>query len=531
MSKTKLPSTIDNQALLLKDAATMTRRQFIGSATAAGIALPLAASVFSDVQAQTPKKGGLMRLAIDGGSTGDSLDPALCTNNTCGIILKQWGDTLTRVTPEGKVIGRIAESFEVADGKGAKWHFRLRQGINFHNGQSLTSADVVDTLRRHSDENSKSGALGIMRSITDIAADGKYGVLITLDSANADFPYLLSDYHLVVQPAGSKGDSAVGCGPYIMKEVEHGVRYLVERDPNFYLSPGYADQIETLVVNDTTARITALTTGDVHMISRVDPKLAGRLNGVNGVTVQNVSGRGHYVFVCHTNTAPFDNVDLRLALKYAINREEMVKRILHGYGGLGNDFPINAAYPLFAKDIPQRTYDMDKAKFHYKKSGHSGPVVLRTADAAFPGAVDAAVLFQNHAKAAGINLEVKREPNDGYWSSVWNAQPFCASYWSGRPVQDQMYSTAYKSDADWNDTKWKNPKFDTLLLQARGELDETKRRSLYKELAYLVRDDGGAIIPMFNDWVDATRGIGGYVKDPNLKLSNDYAPVEAWLTE
>lgn len=266
------------------------------------------------------------------------------------------------------------------------------------------------------------------------------------------------------------------------------------------------------------------------MISRVDPKLVAQLKRVSGVEIQNVAGPGHYVFICHTDTPPFDNADLRLALKHAIDREEMVKRILQGYGTAGNDFPINSAYPLFPSNIPQRTYDPDLARHHYKKSGHSGAVVLRTAEAAFPGAIDAAVLFQNQAKAAGINLEIKREPNDGYWSNVWNAQPFCASYWSGRPVQDQMYSTAYKSDADWNDTRWARPAFDKLLLEARGELDENKRRALYEEMAYMVRDDGGAIVPMFNDFIDATRGVGGYVKDSTAKMSNDYAPIEAWLT-
>ena len=90
------------------------------------------------------------------------------------------------------------------------------------------------------------------------------------------------------------------------------------------------------------------------------------------------------MFICHTNTAPFDNQDLRLALKYAINREEIVKRILHGYGGIGNDFPINAAYPLFPADIPQRPYDPDKARHHFKKSVIYGPVVLRVAEGAFP---------------------------------------------------------------------------------------------------------------------------------------------------
>lgn len=525
----RLPA--DAAARLQADAARLPRRRFMQNAAAAGIALPLAASLFREARANTPKKGGIMRVAVDGGGTGDSIDPALCTNNTCGVVLRQWGDTLTRITPAGEVVGRAAESFEPADGRGAKWRFNLRKGATFHNGRDMTAADVVATLRRHSDENSKSGALGIMRSITDIAADGRHGVLVSLDAPNADFPYLVSDYHLVVQPADGAPDSPVGTGPYVLKEAEHGVRYYAERNPNFYLTPGPADAIETLVVNDTTARITALTTGEVHMISRVDPKLVAQLAAVRGVTVQNAPGRGHYVFICHTNTAPFDNNDLRLALKYAIDREDMVKRILHGYGTAGNDFPINASYPLFPAAVPQRAYDPERARFHYKKSRHSGSVLLRTAEAAFPGAIDAAVLFQNHAKAAGIDLQVRREPNDGYWSNVWNAQPFCASYWSGRPVQDQMYSTAYKSDADWNDTRWARPAFDRLLLAARAELDEKKRRALYEEMAYMVRDDGGAIIPMFNDWIDATRGVGGYVKDPNLKLSNDYAPVEAWLEE
>ncbi|TIX46036.1 MAG: peptide ABC transporter substrate-binding protein, partial [Mesorhizobium sp.] len=100
------------------------------------------------------------------------------------------------------------------------------------------------------------------------------------------------------------------------------------------------------------------------------------------------AGPGHYVFIMHCNTAPFDNNDLRMALKLAIDREEMLDKVLRGYGSLGNDFPINASYPLFT-EIEQRKYDPDKAKFHFKKSGHDGAVLLRTSDVAFPGAVDA----------------------------------------------------------------------------------------------------------------------------------------------
>ena len=220
-----------------------------------------------------------------------------------------------------------------------------------------------------------------------------------------------------------------------------------------------------------------------------------------------------------------------MALKLSIKRQEMVEKILGGLGSIGNDFPINAAYPLFDDSIPQREYDAAAAGEAYKKSGHDGsPIILRTAPGAFPGAVDAANLFAASANAAGIPLQVQIEPDDGYWTNVWNVQPFCASYWGGRPVQDQMYTTAYLSTADWNDTKFKNAHFDELLIAARAELDETKKKAAYSEMAHIVRDEGGLVLPMFNDFVDGVREeIGGWVDDPNGELMSNRALSRCWL--
>src|SRR3546814_4710240 len=138
-----------------------------------------------------------------------------------------------------------------------------------------------------------------------------------------------------------------------------------------------------------------------------------------------------------------------------------------------------------------------------------------------PGAVDAAVLYQQSAKKAGIEIEIKREPGDGYWSNVWNAHPFSTSYWGGRPTQDQMYTTAYYSEADWNDTRFFRPDFDKLLLSARAELDQAKRASLYREMAILVRDEGGVILPMFNDFIKAvTKDVQGDRQSTRLTSSH-----------
>ncbi|UWR79057.1 ABC transporter substrate-binding protein [Phaeobacter inhibens] len=495
----------------------MTRREFMGKTAALGISAAVAGSLFARAaEAAGPVKGGTLKLGSIGGGSTDSLDPAVAASQVPYHNLYQFGETLVNVTPEGGIENRVAESVEAsADAK--TWTFKIRKGVEFHNGKSVTAEDVMRTMERHSNDDSQSGALGIMRGIESMKTDGD-NFIVELTTPNADLPYLMADYHLMIQPDGGFDNPAagIGSGAYMLEADEPGVRHMWKKNPNYWDDTrGHVDEVEIVVINDATARMAALQSGQVHIANRVEPKVAGLLDRAPNLTVRNAAGPGHYVFIMHCDTAPFDNNELRLALKYAINREEMVDKVLRGYGSVGNDMPVNAAYPLFDDSIPQRPFDPAKAAEHYKKSGHDGsPITLRVSDVAFPGALDAAQLFQQSANAAGIPLELKREPGDGYWSEVWNAQPFCASYWGGRPVQDQMYSTAYLSTADWNDTRFKREDFDKLLFAARGELDEAKRKALYSQMGMMVRDEGGLICPMFNDFIEATSSkVQGWVAD------------------
>jgi peptide/nickel transport system substrate-binding protein len=510
----------------------MSRREFIGRAGALGVTAALANSMIaSAVHAAGPKKGGTLRMGLQGGSTTDSLDPALAANQVALMQNRLWGEPLVNLSDDGGLEGKVAESWE-GSADASTWTFKIRKGLTFSNGKDVTAEDVVETLDRHTGEESKSGALGIVKGIKNMKADGDT-VVLELEGPNADLPYLMTDYHLIIQPGGGKDDptAAIGTGPYIVKEAEMGVRVIAEKNPNYWGDIGHADVQEMIVINDNTARVAALQSGQVDMIDRVPPRTAGLVARAPGINVHQTSGPGHYVFIMHCNTAPFDNNDLRLALKYAMNRQEMVDKVLFGYGSVGNDTPINASYPYFT-EIAQREYDADKAAFHFKKSGHSGSVLLRTSENSFPGAPDAAALFQQSAKAAGIELEIKREPNDGYWSEVWNAQPFCTSYWGGRPTQDQMFSTAYLSTADWNDTRFFNEQFDQLLVAARGELDDAKRTQMYADMGMMLHNEGGLICPMFNDFVDATSDrIAGWLEGAaGYALMNSYAPFRMWVT-
>jgi peptide/nickel transport system substrate-binding protein len=514
-------------------AGRMNRREFIGRTTALGVSAGLAGALFGKAAlAEEPKKGGTLRAGVAGGESTNSLDPALAASDVPYIINRTWGETLVDVDPSGAVEMRVAEEVS-SNADATEWKFKIRSGVEYHGGGTVTAEDVVATLKRHTDEKAQSGALGIVQGIADMMAEGDM-VTLKLASANADLPFLMADYHLVIQPGGGVDNPAAGngTGAYKVTSSEPGVITTFEKHANYWDSTrGHADAVEVLSINDNTARTAAIQSGQVHVINRVDPKIVALLAGNTDVVIERAAGPGHYVFIMHCDKAPFDNNDLRMALKLAINRGEMVEKILGGYGSRGNDFPINAAYPLFDDSIEQREYDAAAAMEAYKKSGHDGsPIILRTAPGAFPGAVDAANLFAASATAAGIPLQVQLEPDDGYWSNVWNVQPFCASYWGGRPVQDQMYTTAYLSTADWNDTKFKNAKFDELLLAARGELDATKRKAEYSEMAHIVRDEGGLILPMFNDWVEGRRAdVGGWVADPQGTLMNGSVLTKCWL--
>ncbi|UWQ14285.1 twin-arginine translocation signal domain-containing protein [Aliiroseovarius sp. M344] len=511
----------------------LSRRDFMGRASALGVSAAAAGTMLTTAaHAAGPVKGGTMKLGMMGGESTNTMDPAAAATQVPGMNLRLFGDQIVDVSDTGEVEFRLAESVEsTPDAK--TWHFKVRQGVEFHNGKTVTAEDFLKTIERHANEESKSGALGVLQGIESMSADGDT-FTVNMETASADLPYLLADWHLAVQPDGGfdAPTAGVGTGAYILETDEPGVRHTFKKNPNYWDDTrGHVDEVELLVINDNTARMSALQSGQVHMVNGVDPKVADLLGRAPNLEIKNVAGRAHYVFIMHSNTAPFDNRDLRLALKYAMNREEMVEKILRGFGTVGNDMPVNAAYPLFDDTIEQRTYDPEKAAEHYKASGHDGsPIILRTSDAAFAGAVDAAQLFQQSAKAAGINIEIKREPSDGYWSEVWNKQPFCTSYWSGRPVQDQMYTTAYVSTADWNDTRFNNKEFDELLVQARGELDPAKRKEMYSRMGHLVRDESGLICPMFNDFVDGvSTQVQGYKDDPNGLLMYNWAPIKCWL--
>ena len=457
------------------------------------------------VQPAGPKKGGLFKMGVGHGATTDSLDPATYPDQFTGTM--GWGsigNSLTEMNAKGEITPDLAESFEASDGA-TKWVFKLRKGVTFHDGKNVTPDDVIASFRHHMGADSKSAAKSILTGISDIKADGD-NVVFTLSAANADFPFYTSDYHIPIMPAKDgtvDWQSGIRTGPFKLEKFEPGVRAKMKRNENFYKDVWF-DEFEMICIPDVAARTAALTSGEIHYMDRCDLKTLSQLQATPGIKITEVTGYGHYVLPMNVTVAPFDNVNVRLALKHAIDRKAIVDKIFFGHGTPGNDNPIAPTIQYWIDPQPRHDYNPEKAKEYLKKAGlDSLKVDLSTADAAFAGAIDACTLFKESAAKCGIEINVIREPDDGYWDNVWMKKPWVASYWNGRPTCDWMFATAYADDAAWNDAFWKNPRFNELLKAARSETDSSKRAAMYAEMQQIQADDGGNIVIMFNNYVSA----------------------------
>jgi peptide/nickel transport system substrate-binding protein len=204
------------------------------------------------------------------------------------------------------------------------------------------------------------------------------------------------------------------------------------------------------------------------------------------------------------DVAPFDDNNVRMAIKHCIDRQEILEKVFLGHGTIGNDNPIPLSVKFAIDPQPRHTFDPDKVKHYLSQAGLSSLAVdLHVSDTAFDGAVDTAQLIRESAAKCGIDVNVVREPADGYWTNVWGVKPWCASYWSGRPTVDWMMGTAYQSGSSWNENHQAIPHFDELLIAARAESDEKKRAAIYAEMQQIVHDEGGQIVLVFNSLIAA----------------------------
>ena len=344
-----------------------TRRRFNAGLLAGGAVAGAGPLLMPRPARAEPRSGGVYRLGLRGGSTAESLDPATYGTGIINHFMTgAIGNCLVEIDANGSAIPELAEEWEVNNGA-STWTFRLRQGVTFHNGKSLTADDVIATVNHHRGKDSASAGKSLVESVREIRKADERTIIFELATGNADFPYILAEYFFMLFPAADDGTvdwrSGVSTGGYRLIEFEPGVRYVGERYPG-YFKPDRAwfDRVEIVPLADPAARTNALITGEVDCIDSVDLKTVNLLERRGGIEVDALTGTQHYSMPMFCDVEPFSDVNVRLALKHAVDRQQMVDTVLSGYGQVGNDSPITPANRFFNTEMEQRAYDPEKAR-------------------------------------------------------------------------------------------------------------------------------------------------------------------------
>ncbi|MEM5369263.1 ABC transporter substrate-binding protein [Paraburkholderia azotifigens] len=480
------------------------------SLTGAGL-LATSSAAFAQQQGK-PKQGGKIRVATQSASAADTLDPAKGALGTDYVRANMFYNGLTELDSHLGAKMALAESLDTKDA--TVWVVKLRSGVQFHDGKSLTPNDVIYSLMRHKDPAVGSKAKTLADQIKEAKATGPNEVTITLEGANADLPVILATSHfLIIKDGTTDFKTAIGTGPFKLKEFSPGVRTVGVRNEKYW-KPGmpHLDEVELIGIGDESARVNALLSGDVQLINAVSPRSTARIKGTQGFSVLETKTGQYTDLIMRDEGGITGTADFRRGLTHLMDREQIRRAVFLGYGAIGNDQPIDPTNKYYLSGLPQRTFDPEKAKFYFQKAKlGSAPVQLYASPAA-EGSVEMAMLLQQVAPQAGLNLQVVRVPSDGYWSNHWMKHPLGYGNINARPSADVLFTQFFKSDAPWNEANWKNPKFDQMLVAARGEPDDAKRKKIYGDMQQLVHEDGGIGIPMFQSSLDAhsskLKGLG-----------------------
>ena len=495
----------------------VSRRQMMGWLIASGATIAGAGSILSSAKsafAATPQKGGNIKFASDGHGPADTMDPGLNTSTIDYTRGRCHYNGLVQFNDDTSVRPELAEEFS-ANADNTEWSFKLRKDVKFHDGSKFNADDVIYSMNRHYGEKSTSTAKTLVADVEEWVKVDEFTVKAKLKGSNSDLPKVLATSQFkIIKNGVTDFQNSPGTGPYTLESFQPGVRSIHKRWDGYWRDGGNADTIEVTAITDKVARTSALISGDIDLMQSLDPKAVPQIEAAAGVEAWSVPSGAYLAIAMMSNSEPGSNPDFVLAMKYLQRREKIVRSILKGQGVVGNDQPISAAYGAdFCSELPIRAHDLDKAKFHLKKSGIT-EATIQVAEVA-AGMTDVVLLMQREAQKIGLKLNINKVPNDGYWGAVWMKTPMNVTSWNMRPTANIMMNLAFAPKAPWNDSLWADDRMGQLLTESRGVTDASLRHEMYCEMQTLIHDKSGMIIPAHRNYLDGkSEAIGGITTMP-----------------
>jgi len=498
------------------------RREFLRHGSILGLSLPFLGSVATAVgltgaprlaRAGTP--GGTIRVSQT--VPAAAIDPVKIADGGGITVMCQTAETL--VLSGGDLTARpvLAESWS-PNKDGTVWTFKLRQGVKFHNGKTMTADDVVASFDRIADPANGSNALSALSGVLSKGGTRKiddHTVEFHLDAANGGFPYMVStdNYNAVILPADYAGDfeqNMIGTGPFKLEKYTPKVGASFVRNPDYWGEKALPDRIELSFYADYQPQILALQGGQIDIIQQI-PVLqgVGLLNDPNFDIISTPS-TAHQQVHMRTDLDPFKDKRVRRAIALCLDRPKLVQGLMKGRAKIGNDSPFAAVYPSTDPAVPQREKNIAEAKELMAAARMTGFETTLTTEK-YLEIPDYAVLIQNAVKEIGGNIKVNVLDQGAYYGdAVYGKSPWLDSDmgitdYGHRGVPNVFLSAPLRSDGTWNSAHFKNAEYDTLVNSYIASLDLDSQRTSAGKIQNLLLDETPLLFTYFYDFLTATK--------------------------
>jgi peptide/nickel transport system substrate-binding protein len=467
------------------------RRRWFLVAPAAAVALAAACSGEAvDMGEGDGEVAGTLVVAIS--SEPDNLDVHVSTASPTFLVMENVYDTLVEPAPDLSFQPALATDWEVSDDL-LTWTFSLREDVTWHNDREFTADDVVASFERIMDGEIAANAWRFT-SVDEVRATDDYTVEFVL---NTPTPNLLANIGgfkgmAIVPPELIESDGldteAIGTGPFKFVSYTPGDRIVLEANPNYWGDGPYVERVEFRFMSESTTALTNLQTGEVHVTNNVPPQEIERLRNDDEVVLGTGGSNDYWYFTCNFDREPFDNIDVRRALSFAIDREQVAQAAFFDAAEA-----TQSAMPqgnFWATGHAPFSYDPEGAEQLLADAGVEDLTVDLMLTDEFPHTIQAAQVIASQWGDIGVDVEI-RTLDFGSWLDEQGEGNFDCFLlgWLNNLDGEYAYYAQHHSEGGFNFHGYANDEVDRLLDEARVTVDENARRDLYLDAATMIIDE------------------------------------------
>ncbi len=508
-------SPLDNAVIDEFLARRIGRREFLRYASVLGISAPLLGALMPGTARAAGKPGGAVTVGMTVPS--GSIDP-LTVADTGGVcMLSQTGEYLALSDPDLHLRPLLAESWQ-PNRDGSIWTFKIRRGVKFHDGRTLTSADVVATIDRLADPANGSVALSAFAgslSKGGSKAIDESTVEFHLDAPNGSFPYLVSsdNYNAIILPAGHDGGferSFIGTGPFRLERFTPKARASFVRNPDYWGAKALPDRTLFIFYDSIQAQILAMQGEQLDVLLHAPVQGSQALLADPHLNILALKSSAHEQVHMRADKGPFADARVRRAMALCLNRENLVKGLFRGMAVPGNDSPFAPIFAATDPQVPQRRQDIRQAKELLQAAGVANGFKATLTTERFVEMPDYAVIIQNAVRQIGVRLSLNVEEQSAYFGratfgqSDWLDSEMGIEDYAHRGVPNIFLTATLSSHGTFNAAHFKNPEYDRLVAGYIAALDPAAQRDAAGRIQRLLLDETPVIAAYFYDWLSVT---------------------------